>query len=82
MKQDTPTPTVNMHFTLSPEILSADSYVACRSALRIVREDALKTAAAADRALRELNQAAEVRGIRPRGRRPLEGLSTPPGRDA
>ncbi len=70
-------PAVTVRLSLSPNILSVDSYVATRQALRVVRDDALKTAAAAEKALKELNAAAESKGIRARGPRPLEGLSAP-----
>ncbi len=67
-------PSIEVRLSLSPRVLTVDSYVATRQALRVVREDALKTAAAAEKALKELNQAAESRGIKARGRRPLEGF--------
>ncbi len=71
-------PAVTVRLSLSPNILSVDSYVATRQALRVVRDDALKTAAAAEQALRALNQAAASKGIRARGPRPHERLAEPP----
>ncbi len=68
-------PDVTVRLSLSPNILSVDSYVAARHALRTIREDAARTVAAAEKALKELNAAAESRGIKARGPRPLEGLS-------
>lgn len=58
-----------------PALLTTESFIDQRLALRTLRDDAIRTARACDRALRELVAAAEERGLKVRGR-PLEGLTS------